>query len=164
VAAPPPDVAPVAIPVAVPDLPVADARDAPPAGDDAGGDPGGVPWGEDGGVGTGGGGGSVVQGAGDPAPILRPGGDVSVPLVLTRVDPRYPEAARAGRLQGTVTIECVIGSDGRVRDPRVFRSAHPILDQAALDAVKNWRFKPATLNGNAVDVWFYLTVRFTLER
>ncbi|HEY0592320.1 MAG TPA: energy transducer TonB [Thermoanaerobaculia bacterium] len=161
--APLPDsTAPVAIPADVPDVPAGDTASTDTA--EQPGDPGGVPWGVDGGVGTGDGGGGVVQGGGDPAPILRPGGDVSIPVVTTRVDPRYPEAARAARLQGVVTIECVIGNDGRVRDPRVVRSAHPILDPAAIDAVKNWRFQPATLNGTAVDVWFYLTVRFTLDR
>ncbi len=155
--------APVAIPTEVPDVAAAEPADGP-AGDDAAGagDPNGVPWGVDGGVGTGEGGGSVVQGGGVPDPILRPGGDVTVPLALTRVDPRYPETARRAGLQGTVTIECVIAADGHVRDPRVFRSAHPILDQAAIESVKQWRFRPATLNGSPVAVWFYLTVNFTL--
>ena len=154
-------VAPVAIPTEVPDVSAAEPAEGPD--DTAGaGDPNGVPWGVDGGVGPGQAGGGVVQGGDDPAQILRPGGDVTVPLALTRVDPRYPETARRAGLQGIVTIECVIGVDGRVRDPRVFRSAHPILDQAAIESVKQWRFRPATLNGKPVDVWFHLTVNFTL--
>lgn len=161
---PPADLAaPVAIPDAVPDVPAVDPGSGTTAGDGEGGEPGGVPWGVPGGVGNGEGGGGLVAG-GESAPILRPGGNVTVPLVLTRVDPRYPEAARAAHLEGIVTLECVIGADGTVRAPRVVRSAHPILDRAAAEAVTGWRFRPATLNGQPVDVYFFLTVRYTLGR
>ncbi|MCA1733948.1 MAG: energy transducer TonB [Acidobacteria bacterium] len=158
------DVAPAQIPDDVPDLPADQpAEGALPGASDgpAGGDPDGSDDGVIGGVGSGPPGGGVVQGPADR--ILRPGGDVTMPRVLARTDPVYPEIAREIRLRGIVVLECIIGRDGRVRDPRVARSAHPLLDRAAIDAVTQWRFEPATLNGQPVDVYFHLTVRFALR-
>jgi periplasmic protein TonB len=159
------DVAPAQVPDDVPDLPAGQpaegslpgASDGPP-----GGDPDGSDDGEIGGVGSGPAGSGIVQGL-PSDPILRPGGDVTMPRVLVRTDPEYPEIARQMRLHGIVVLECVIGRDGTVRDPRVERSAHPLLDRAAIDAVTRWRFDPATLNGRPVDVYFHLTVRFALR-
>jgi periplasmic protein TonB len=86
-----------------------------------------------------------------------------MPRKVFDVAPRYPEiAARAG-VQGTVIIEAVISVDGTVRDARVLKS-QALLDQAALDAVKQWRYAPTRLNGVAVPVIVTVTVQFRLQR
>jgi periplasmic protein TonB len=88
---------------------------------------------------------------------------VLVQLVKIKdVPPVYPSAARGARVQGTVVIETTIESDGTVESARVLRSIPP-LDQAALEAVREWRFKPALLNGAAIPVVVTLTVPFTLQ-
>lgn len=101
---------------------------------------------------------------GDPGPeagvILTPGGDVHAPVLLERVEPDYPEAARRARLEGTLILEAVITASGTVQEVRVLRSINPLLDEAAERAVRQWRYKPATLNGRAVPVYLTVTVRF----
>ena len=90
-------------------------------------------------------------------------GSVLVQLVKIKdVPPVYPSAARGARVQGTVVIEATIESDGTVESARVLRSIPP-LDQAALEAVRQWRFKPTLLNGAAIPVVVMLTVPFTLQ-
>lgn len=83
------------------------------------------------------------------------------PRKLTHVDPIYPQVAQAARIEGTVILETVIGVDGRVTAVRVLRSI-PLLDQAAVDAVKRWSFTPTLLNGIPVPVAMTVTVRFAL--
>lgn len=100
-----------------------------------------------------------------PAPRVlpvRPGGGVSTPVNLLRVEPTYPELAKKIGAQGLVVIECVIATDGSVRDPKVVRGAHPLLDKAALEAVRQWKFAPGRMGERPVDVLFNLTVRFEL--
>ena len=65
---------------------------------------------------------------------------------MKNVNPVYPPIAQSARVQGIVIIEATIGPDGRVKDAKVLRSI-PLLDQAALDAVKQWQFTPTLLNG-----------------
>ena len=74
----------------------------------------------------------------------------------------YPSIAQSARVQGVVIVEATIGPDGRVAEARVLRSI-PLLDQAALDAVKQWVFTPTLLNGTAVPVIMTVTVNFTLQ-
>jgi protein TonB len=83
------------------------------------------------------------------------------PRKLTHVDPIYPQVAQAARIEGTVILEAVVGVDGRVTSVRVLRSI-PLLDQAAVDAVKRWSFTPTLLNGTPVPVAMTVTVRFAL--
>ena len=80
----------------------------------------------------------------------------------TNVNPIYPPIAQSARVQGIVIIEATIGTDGRVKDAKVLRSI-PLLDQAALDAVKQWKFTPTLLNGVPVPVIMTVTVNFTLQ-
>ena len=94
---------------------------------------------------------------------MRVGGDVKAPVTISRVEPTYPEVARKARVQGLVIVECVIDKNGTVRDVKVLKPLPFGLDQAAADAVKRWRFKPGTLNGQPVDVIFNLTVTFKLN-
>ena len=86
-----------------------------------------------------------------------------MPRKVHDVAPTYPAIARAASVQGMVIIEAVIAVDGTVRDARVLRSI-PLLDHAALDAVKQWRYAPTRLNGIAVPVIVTVTVHFRLQR
>ena len=78
------------------------------------------------------------------------------------VKPPYPPLARQARIQGTVVLQAVIGKDGAIQNLRVV-SGHPMLAQAALDAVKQWRYKPYYLNGEPVDVDTTININFTLS-
>ena len=93
---------------------------------------------------------------------IRPGGDIKPPEKIRDVAPIYPPIAQAARSHGTVIIEAVIGVDGRVQDTRVLRSA-PLLDEAALAAVRQWLYTPTRLNGQPVSVVMTVTVRFQLQ-
>jgi TonB family protein len=97
---------------------------------------------------------------GQPYPV---GGDVKAPVVLVHIDPVYPEEARHARVSGMVIVETVIDHTGAVRDIKVLKGLPHGLSEAAVDAVKRWAFKPGTLNGEAVDVLFNLTINFKLE-
>jgi protein TonB len=78
------------------------------------------------------------------------------------VTPVYPPIAQAARVQGIVIIEATIGEDGQVTNARILRSV-PLLDQAALDAVRQWHYVPTMLNGVPVPVIMTVTVNFTLK-
>jgi len=100
---------------------------------------------------------------GSPEGPLVIGGDVRPPALLERIDPDYPEAARKARLEGVVILRAVIGTDGRVEDIRLVKSALPLLDDSAIRAVRRWRYRPATLNGRAVRVFLTVTAEFRLR-
>jgi protein TonB len=95
-----------------------------------------------------------------PLPVGR---DIRRPVKIASVDPVYPEIARAARKEGVVILEVVIASDGRVDAVRVLRGV-PMLDQAAVAAVQQWRFEPARLNGQVVPVVMTVTVNFQLTK
>ena len=109
----------------------------------------------------------------DPDAAPGPGGDGDVaialdgrmarPETLLRVQPRYTEAARIGHIQGTVVVQATIDRTGAVTDVRLVKSLGFGLDEAAMSAVKQWRFRPATLGGRPVPVFFQLTVRFGIN-
>ena len=90
------------------------------------------------------------------------GGNIAAPKKLKDVPPVYPPLAQQARVQGVVIIEATIGGDGAVRNTRVLRSI-PLLDAAALDAVRQWEFAPTLLNGVAVPVIMTVTVNFSLR-
>lgn len=94
----------------------------------------------------------------DPVPI---GGDIRAPSRVHHATPVYPPIARQAGVQGLVILQAVIDTDGRVTDVRVLRSL-PLLDQAAIDAVRQWRYTPTLLNGVPVPVSMTVTVRFVL--
>ena len=83
---------------------------------------------------------------------LRVGGDVKAPTIISKVEPQYPEVARKARIAGIVIVECTINKAGDVTDVHVLKPLPFGLDQAAVEAVKRWKFKPGTLNGQPVDV------------
>jgi protein TonB len=82
--------------------------------------------------------------------------------VIHRVEPLYPELARRARIGGVVSLEGVIGTDGRIRELKVL-SGHPLLTKAALDAVSQWLYRPTTLNGDPVEVIAPIIVTFRLN-
>ena len=100
----------------------------------------------------------------EPAPqgAVRVGGDVRMPTKVRDVRPEYPANAQAARVQGIVIIEATIGTTGKVTDAKVLRSI-PLLDQAALDAVRQWEFTPTLLNGQPTAIIMSVTVNFTLN-
>jgi protein TonB len=97
-----------------------------------------------------------------PTPArIKQGGNVTAASIITQTRPTYPPLARQARIQGTVTLHAIIDKEGRVAQLEVV-SGHPLLVQAALDAVKQWRYKPTQLNGDPVEVDTTIQVTFTM--
>jgi protein TonB len=93
---------------------------------------------------------------------VRVSSGVAQGLLIRQVKPQYPALARQARIQGTVVLQAVIGKDGTVQNLRVL-SGHPMLTEAAIDAVKQWLYKPYSLNGEPVEVDTQIYVNFTLS-
>ena len=139
------------------------ADSAPPGpdgpGDGTAGDPDGSPYGVAGGTGrgdTGAGGDSNL----DPVYLSA---DMERPVLLVKVEPSYPEVARRAALGGRVTIRAVVGEDGSVDSAEVVASKNPIFDQAAIEAVRKWRYRPALMNGKPVRIYFIVVVDFLVR-
>jgi protein TonB len=148
-------------------------QEAPPppvstAGGVVGGVPGGVVGGVPGGVLT-----DVLNGTHSvPVPVLaktsptqkrmRIASRVAEANLIHDVPPTYPPEAGRARIEGTVVLLAVIAKDGTVQDVRV-ESGLPVLAQAAIDAVKQWRYRPYVLNGEPVEVDSRITINFTLS-
>ena len=98
-----------------------------------------------------------------PPQAVHVGGEIKEPKKLKNVPPTYPPIARAAKMQGIVFIEATIDKEGNVKNAKVLRSAQAILDQAALEAVSQWKYSPTLLNGQPVDVIMTVTVNFTLQ-
>jgi protein TonB len=100
-------------------------------------------------------------------PLLAGVGDVTNPVLIesTKVQPEYPEIARQARLTGNVILQAVITKSGTVEDVKVLRVDKPNIgfESAAVAAVEQWRYKPATQAGRPVDVYFTINVSFTLH-
>ena len=94
------------------------------------------------------------------AKAIRVGGQVRPPLRIKDVAPVYPAIAQSARVAGDVVIEATIDEEGKVADARVVKSV-PLLDQAALDAVRQWEYRPSLLNGVPTAVVTTVTVKFT---
>ncbi len=97
-----------------------------------------------------------------PQDAVRVGGSVRPPIKVRDVKPAYPEIARTARVQGVVICEVLVGPDGKVAEAKVLRSI-PLLDEAALDAVRQWEFAVTLLNGSPVPVIMTVTVNFVLD-
>jgi protein TonB len=129
---------------------------------------GGVVGGKVGGTGTGtegdgtGGKEAPVAAPAPEAGPMRVGGDVKAPVVTRRVQPEYPEIARKSRVAGVVIVEAIIDKHGNVDQVRVLKGLPMGLSAEAEAAVRQWKFRPGTLNGEPVDVIFSLTVNFSL--
>lgn len=134
-----------------------------------GGVPGGVPGGQMGGVI----GGIVAANANMNAPLppsssgpkapIRVGGKVRAPKSVYTPPPYYPVIARQTKIQGTVVIDAVLDESGRVIEARIV-SGHPLLIQAALDTVKEWRYEPSYLNNQPISVALTVNVTFVLQQ
>jgi protein TonB len=136
----------------------------------SGGVPGGVPGGQLGGVVGGVIGGVLNTGAKPVAPPVaksgapvRVGGRVRPPRAIVQVRPQYPTLARQTRVQGDVKIDAILDEQGNVVDMRVV-SGHPLLYQAALDALSKWKYEPTYLNDRPIAVQLVVTIAFQLSQ
>jgi len=93
---------------------------------------------------------------------VRVGGDIQPPQKTRDASPLYPDIARQARVQGIVILEAIIDPQGNVTNVRVLRSI-PLLDQAAIDAVRKWKYEPTLLNGVPVPIVMTVTVNFSLQ-
>jgi TonB family protein len=88
---------------------------------------------------------------------------ISPPKLVKLVEPAYPEIAKQAKVEGIVIVQARTDTQGRVKDAMILRSI-PLLDQAALDAVKQWAYEPMVINGEAKEAVFTVTVRFALDK
>src|SRR5215471_10268947 len=91
-------------------------------------------------------------------PVYRMGSDVTPPKIISKVDPSYTDEARAARVQGTVTLECVIRKDGSVEVRRIVRGLGYGLDDQAMTALQQWKFEPGKKAGEPVAVMINVEV------
>ncbi|HEV2845139.1 MAG TPA: energy transducer TonB [Thermoanaerobaculia bacterium] len=131
----------------------------------------GVPWGDPNGDkdavapgdGPGTGDGPMVSGEAEPGPVYITVG-ITRPEIVRKVSPSYTSSALKAGVQGTVIIEAIIDEKGNVTGQRVLKPLPMGLDRAAMDAIRQWRFKPAYRGNDPVKVYFTLTVNFTVQR
>jgi len=95
--------------------------------------------------------------------VYKPGDGVSAPVLVKEVKPRYTADAKDAKIQGVVTLECVVQPDGTIGDVKVTKSLQDGLDQEAIKAVRQWRFKPGLKDGKPVPVVVALEMTFTLR-
>jgi len=111
----------------------------------------------------------IVFGIPDAPPVAEPegpihvGGDVKKPVKVTAPQPQYTEIARKARIQGVVIVQAIIDKQGNVTNVKVLKGLPMGLSEQSVEAIKKWKFKPATLNGKPVDVYYNLTVNFRLQ-
>jgi TonB family protein len=92
----------------------------------------------------------------------RVGGGVTPPVPIYRVEPQFSELGRDAGFQGTVLIKVVVDAEGQVQDPRVIKAVGLGLDETAMAAVQQWKFKPGTKDGQPVPVFAQIEVSFRL--
>jgi protein TonB len=151
-------VAPAEVPVGIQPESGIDLRDE---GGVVGGVEGGIPGGVLGGLL----GGMVSEAPPPPPPPAAPrrvGGDIQAPALVHRVEPVYPPIAVAGKVTGTVILEATVDETGVVTDVKPLRSI-PLLDKAAITAVRQWRYQPLVLNGENVPFILVVTLTFSLK-
>jgi len=127
------------------------------------GEAGGVPGGTAGGLPGGVVGGVVGAVPAPPAPVVpvRVGGEIREPKKIRHVSPIYPDLAVAAHVKGTVILECLVSPQGRVTDVKLMHGI-PLLNESAMDAVKQWMYTPTLKDGVPVPVILTVTVRFDL--
>lgn len=104
--------------------------------------------------------------SGPPGPSTGPiqiSGNVKAPERIFSPDPIYPEEARMARIQGVVILQTIIDALGKVNDVRVLKGLPSGLTEAAVEAVSQWRFNPATLDGKPVAVYYMVTITFSVQ-
>jgi periplasmic protein TonB len=141
------------------------ADDGPPAlpgsgsyvpGTSTSGDPRGMPNLFDGGT-------RPVQPVAAPPTVTRPlhVSHMSEGNLIRKVQPAYPQLARTARIQGSVVLQAVISKEGAIENLKVL-TGHPMLVQSAIDAVRQWRYRPYILNGDPIEVETQIVVNFSL--
>jgi periplasmic protein TonB len=135
----------------------------PPSAGVVGGVPGGVPGGQMNGVI-----GGIISSTQIAVPKIavqriRVSSGVTAGLLVRKIEPQYPQMARIARVQGAVVLAALIGKDGTIQNLHVVSTASPLLNTAAMDAVRQWKYKPYILNGEPVEVDTNITVNFTLS-
>jgi periplasmic protein TonB len=159
------DVAPIEPPQAIePEAPATDIGE-----DEVFGVEGGIPGGMGGGVL----GGLMIETPPPPPPPpsspppprkpVRVGGEIKEPTLIYRVDPVYPMLAQVRQLEGVVILEAIVDEEGKVESVRVLRSPG-VFEQAAIDAVRQWRYSPVILNGRPEKFILTAVVSFRLEK
>jgi len=123
---------------------------------------GGIGSGDRGGIGVGHGPGAGDGDGGFGAVNMHVASGATPPIPIYRVEPEFTDAARKAKYQGTVEVSIIVDADGAVRDARVVRAVGLGLDERALDAVKQWKFKPGMKDGHAVPVYAQINVTFRL--
>ncbi len=122
----------------------------------------GVPWGVDGDPNSAGEGVPGGYPAASELPVnVTP--EMQQPVLVKKVEPPYPPIALQLRIEGIVILQAVITRTGSVEEVTVQRSVHPLLDQAAVSAVKQWVYRPAMSNGRSIKVYFTVTVNFHIR-
>ena len=105
-----------------------------------------------------------AEGAGRDSDVIRVRAKVVAPKLEKRVEPNYSLDARRQRQEGINIYEAIISSTGCVREIRILKATHPLLDVAGMEAIARWRYKPATLDGKPVSVYLTVTVTFSLHK
>ncbi len=105
--------------------------------------------------------GAQTSGSENPSPAGEPPYFEQLPEAIAKVEPTYPEIALEAGIDGEVTVKALVGRDGSVVDVRVVKSI-PMLDAAAIRCARQWRFKPAIVDGKPVAVWVAIPLRFVL--
>jgi TonB family protein len=143
-----------------------EAPPGPPTSSQGSGSGGGAGTGTGSGIGPGTGSGlGPGTGGGTGGGAYRLGSGVTTPVLLREVRPQYTSDAMRAKIQGTVLVECVVKSDGTVGDVQVVRSLDSTfgLDQEAVKAARQWRFRAGTLKGEPVPVTITIELTFTLR-
>jgi len=128
-----------------------------------GGVPGGVEGGVPGGVVGGVVGGLPSEAPPPPAKVVRIGGQIKEPKRIRYVQPTYPDLAVQSRVSALVILEAEVDTRGYVRAAKILRG-HPLFDEAAMEAVKQWRYQPLLLNGEPTGFVLTVTINFNLQQ
>ncbi len=106
---------------------------------------------------------SAGEASSDAAGPYKVGADVLEPVLLNRVPPQYPEEARKSGIRGRVVFNAVISEYGKVESLDLIDSDHPLLTKAAEDSIRQWRYRPATKEGQPVRVFLTVTTTFNMR-
>ena len=94
---------------------------------------------------------------------MQEGIDWSVPVLVKKVEPAYPDVARRARIEGKVILQAVVDKEGNVDEVTVLSSNNPMFNDSAIEAVKQRKYKPALQNGKPVSIYFTIRVDFILH-
>lgn len=123
----------------------------------------GVPWGVKDGIGDINTPPAIIAAPPVEEKVYQPGGEVLPPIALRKVQPPYPTSLLRTRLRATVIVRCVIDKNGNVRDPQILKPAMPPFNDAVVETVTQWKFKPGSYRGVAVETYLDLTVNFAVN-